>query len=427
MEHRLELPRPIVSPTREMPPRTFLLLVAIAVSFVINRRLALGMRLVDFLIMVFVGRTLLFRRISLTSEFALVSSYYLILIAGLCYGIVALGVASPQNFIYAYKYSMPFLFFMALRSYDLSADQTTAFTRVLVATFAFLCVYVFIHILLVSLGLLAASIRVAFPFTSPNERGYVHADAPLYSAFLSLGTMTLIFIHRLRLSGLRNGTFWVLIIVSLGANLATGSRTGLVAAVVGLSVLGFDETVRRIRHISKRRGVRPATIVLLLVVVVLAVSAFVVLVQRTAQQRYGVQYLIERTLNFELANDQSANARLIKAEYAFGTVWDHLKFIGIGMPSTTHDWFDIGISAIFFTGGILGTVVFFTILAVFLAKMHRRAVVNDQRLAFRALAYAFLSYGVSHVGAEYFLVTRSVVPFLLFIYLFSSVIDRKRV
>jgi hypothetical protein len=390
-----------------------LLVFLIALLYPVNYSLALAFRIADILAILLMCVSLPHLRVRDRDVFTLSMLFFVFYISSILYGILAIGIVTANNFVFVYKYLFAFVLLWVLLSIPFSSNNLHSLQSILFFVFILLDLWVFAYVLLRLFGVLRGHFRVSFPFSSSADPNL--SDSPTYSTVLATCLIAYLFTPRPR--SLKTA-LKVLAITALtvAAILMSGSRTGLASLaltciIFGLRWLAGAMGSGRIRF--KRYTLWIALGVILLLVVVGA--------RMGGLSNEALLQLFSRTISFGM--DESVSWRLEKARYAIGIVFEGPMLLGVGSQSTLHTWFDSAWPNILVNTGPVGVLVFLLIVYLILYHAKIRAMANATLKAYRALEYLFISYAISSISLESFLVTRGFVPFAAFAVIFLKMIQ----
>jgi hypothetical protein len=394
----------------------YFLFLVILISFPVNITLVSGLRISDFVLLFGILYIVLYRRTVWTGESELVLMFAVVVLVSLLYGYLAIGLVKSTNIFFLYKYSLPVLTVILLRSIVLSMDQTHRLVKLQIAMFIFMCLYVYAHIVLVLFGVIRAHLRVSFPFSFLGNSELV-SDAPLYSAYLSNSFCFFYILTDRKIVKLPKIVFVSVILLFIPTIVLTGSRTGMMSAAISLFLYEVYNIVISLIRGSARINTTKVALVLILIL-------GLVLLLIVAGDTPEVRNLVDRATNLDFANDISSQSRIRKMGLAIDSIMnENAMLIGIGMQSTRMDWIDSSIGALLLMSGGLGLVLVVSIILMYLARMKRE---NKRSETYIVLLFVVINYVLSNLISEYFLVTRSVLPFLINLVLLEKLMYDER-
>ena len=379
------------------------LILLVTVFFPVNYSLAFKLRISDIFILMLVVVSLPWIRWSYSRLFFYILAFFALFSISMVYGVMTRGVVTPTNMLFIYKYAIAFLLFWVLTSVPLSPRGVERIRKTAFLIYFLLIGYVFLYVIRYASGVRGVSIRVSFPFS--NVVDPTLSDAPLYSVVLSTCFIGYLFFPRESRTKTRVFVACVCLL-TVAAIMFSGSRTGLLSIPLTLALYGARKVYRG--FLTGRLRLRPRVILL---IVVLAAAAAVILIRSSSITDNTLAALMSRALSFNLGGDASVGARVEKSLYVIENIFQGPILIGIGMQSTFHTWFDNTYSAVLFTTGPLGLVLFLMIIVGFLRTVKVMARRSGTMRSYDALEYLFINYMICGITSEYFLVTRGLVPF----------------
>jgi hypothetical protein len=263
--------------------------------------------------------------------------------------------------------------------------------------------------------------RPHFPFTDPYFK-----DSHLLAAYISTGSLAIILCRRYHLLKMSLLPYGILVTIVFLAMLLTGSRNGIVTFVTTMAVFNLY-------LLSQKLSVRQSLIRLKRPTLYLA---FVVLISATViiglYMKYGpendlVTRLLKRAFYFDPSGDQSYLGRVRKFIIAYNLVFDGPVFIGIGLQSSSLSFYDGAIVSILVSTGLSGLLVFTAIIYLFFANLYTKAVQNQRREEFLISLFVSVNYILANIITEFFLVSRSVIPFAVFLGLTTRLVHIPKV
>ncbi|MBS4218991.1 O-antigen ligase family protein [Bacillus sp. FJAT-49711] len=391
----------------KFPLITILLII---ISFPVNYNLGFGIRFVDIIVITFIAIILFtsnFHKLSHT--FIYLYIFLLLYLLSMGYGIIFIGIESSSNFFFIYKYMLPFLLAYSLLKVKLEEQQIYRLIKWFFLIFFLLIIYTYLYVLVFS-----GEGRPSFPFSNDMTWG---VDAHLFSAYLSNSLLAFIMFatYKYKLSYTKR---LIIFSASFGALLLTGSRTGILTLAIVMVVILITYFFK-----SFKIGLIKYRTIFFVLTLILLIPVAVYSYDLVNQQDNYKENLINRALNFNLAEDQSSLSRLNKARMGLELVNKELIFIGVGMQSTEMVWFDNSIANIVVSSGYLGLIAFIFIIVSFIKNTYKVAVRHDRLREFNVFFVVFTHYILVNMITEYFLVSRSIVPFIVFIILIIKVIN----
>ncbi|MFA5104874.1 MAG: O-antigen ligase family protein [Candidatus Margulisiibacteriota bacterium] len=322
------------------------------------------------------------------------------------------------NYIaFFYKYLLMFLLAWFILSADLKKEQIELLLKALLFSFYFLVLYVYFYQYRVFSGARIFP-RPDFPFSSTAG---LSSGGHLYGAYLSTGVMACssywIFISK-------KSFFWIpLLFLTFGAILLTGSRAPMIAMLFGYVILLFVCSFGKNMAASLKK--------MFLLMLIISSIAFIILTVFAG--RFAIYEktmdVIDRSVSFSdiaSGSDGSVMGRMEKIELGTGTVLDHSVMFGTGVSSTPFLWVDNSVVRLLIDSGFGGLVLFAIILVLFIVNAFKTAKTNGNMRLFYVFFLACFTYFVNSVSTEFFLVARSVFPFIILICLLYKLISVKR-
>jgi hypothetical protein len=398
---------------RPRPTPAKILLFLIALLYPINYRLALNLRIADFLILLLVFASAPYLRVRDMHVFTLAIVFFILYAVSVLYGIFTVGIVTSTNFVFVYKYLIAFVLFWVIASLPLEPRELQSLQRLLFFVFFLLIAWVFAYILLRAQKILSGNYRVSFPFSSSDDPRL--SDSPLYSVVLSTCLVAYLFAPRRRTATSMIKACAVTGVTGL-AIILSASRTGLVSMVGTFVIYGMRRIYRDM--IRGRIRFKRYTIWISLIMII---AGAIIMVWASGITDKTLLPLLSRAISFR--TDESVNSRFGKALYAIQDVFGGPILIGIGSQSTFHVWFDSTWVNVLYNTGAAGVLVFILLLVLFLRNCKARALASGTSGAYEGLEYLFINYSISSISLEPFLVTRGLVPFVFFSAIFLRRID----
>ena len=311
-----------------------------------------------------------------------------------------------ERFGFIYKYFFLFATPWVVKSIIKTKKQLKIAYLLLLTSFIFMCSWSYFYLLLVYFDMIEGGLRVCYPFS----RDYFVSDAHLYSSYIGFFTVAYLiylrpfFSHRLLLS-------FCIITNAFIALLLAGSRTGILLVSVSIMLISSYKILvflSRSRHFVRLRSLFFLTFGTL----ALLVSSHYIVQFSSYSSDYD--YLIERSLNFDLFTDNSSSIRikllntsLIESEYS-------LWIFGSGFFSR-YKWYD-GILSILIAHGGFPLVLIFVIL-VFTFWFKSLLTFNNfhKVLVFTLLVFIYV---IANAITEYVFISRNAFPIISFLTLY---------
>jgi len=137
----------------------------------------------------------------------------------------------------------------------------------------------------------------------------------------------------------------------------------------------------------------------------------ILLVLSSSYLNLNLDVLINRTFTFSL--DASFMGRISKFHQALNEASHGSYFLGVGLLSRQGVWYDGIHSQIISAGGFLSFLVF---LFIFLYYWNKRNVYFETKALSYTYSFMLFLYFISNFITEFALVSRSIIPFLLYIF-----------
>jgi len=397
--------------------------ILLIATYSINYSLFLSLRPVDIVLILFAIWGVLNNDIKLRSFSLLIGVFYLLYLLSVVYGVLCIGIVNPQNFAFIYKYSVLFICVWLFLSSDLNEWQIKFLLKILFFSFIALIVYEFISLyrFRILFPELASRFRPNFPFTKPFNKGGYLGDAHLLAAYISTGLLAIIFCRRYNLLKIGLPLYCILITVVFIAMLLTGSRNGIVTFVMVMVLYAIFSVVKMFS--GPRRFVPAKRIAFYSAFVILISGAVIVVLYISHGSEHDfITRLLRRTFYFSLSEDQSLMGRISNFSIALDLVFNGPILIGVGLQSSPKSFFDGAISSILVSSGLIGLVVFISIIVMFFLDLYRKAVQNQRQEDFLILLFVSMNYILANLITEFFLVSRSVIPFSIFLGLAAKLV-----
>lgn len=386
-------------------------------TYAINYKVAFNLRPVDIVLILFAIWGVLNNDIKLRSFSLLICIFYILYFLSTIYGVLCIGVVNPQNFVFIYKYSVLFICVWLFLSSRLNERQIRFLLKILF--FSFIAVlayeYVTLYLFKVRYPNLVGTFRPNFPFTDPfpSEGGGYLGDAHLFAAYISTGLLAIIFSRQYGLLRIGLPFYSLLLIVVFAGMLLTGSRNGIVTFSATVVLCGFLGLAKKIAASKNLVRIKRASLQLVFVGLV-AVAALTALYIKYGTQQNLAKRLLRRAFYFSLSEDQSYLGRVRKFTAAWDLVLDSPVIIGPGLQSASCSFFDGAVPSILVSAGLGGVCVYATIIVASFAILHKKATQNQRLKEFQILSFVSLNYLLANLITEFFLVSRSVIPFAVF-------------
>ncbi|MEQ9099172.1 MAG: hypothetical protein RIF40_08495 [Imperialibacter sp.] len=382
---------------------SYILLSVSVLAVPFNLKLLGPFRLLDISLMLLI--LIYIKDISITSKtFTIYIGLAILVSISTVLSVSEYGVTRFDTIFFAYKFLMPLLIFKALEKRGFAENEISSTINYQILIFLILVLWVYAYLYFRLTGVIRGSFRPSLPF---NEDNYT-SDSPFYSTVLAMYFILIFFIYKAIKNRLFRGILFVLAIASL---LLTGGRSGLVflAVYFGLySLFTFKP------YISRKR--LPIYFVLLIGLIVAGVVASDQIINNR---------LIERSLSFDLGEDQSAQGRVAKLIMSFENNYQFGLLFGRGFLSHDALWYDGAISTINAYFGILGVFI----VSILLYNIYITQIIplkKDYQKAYYVLFSLTTAYIVTNLISDYYLLTRSIFPFLINFFLIKYILVNAR-
>lgn len=412
-----------------------------------NYKLVLIIRPVDVVMVLFIGWSIFkfslfdlnknnYQAALLNKTALLVWSYFLIFIVSTIFGLIKIGIVTPTNIAFFYKYFAFFLFFLASKTALLKATtlQIKNLTIFLLIVFCLMVLNIILNVYhpnktlhpgyfllkhTIAMSSQSFRLRPSFPFSA----GFF-SDAHIYASYLSNGFVSIL--GFLVFKNIRFGFLLALTIalLSIPPMMLTGARGGVAIHILCISLV-FMVGVYTNRNNIKKINLWGVFLFAALTPVLFLIIAFSVK-SGVLEVREEVHYIVSR---LTLLNVEMFSPRLTKIVESIGlVVKEGPILIGIGMLSTGQVFLDNAIAAILLSSGVIGCILFGFIVANFLKRSFKTARQNNRMSEFLILIFVVANYILNNiVVSEFFLVTRSMVPFVLLCCLIRAVINKPEI
>lgn len=385
-----------------MKRKYFLIISLIILSIPINYSFLFDFfRPVDVLSIVLIILTFKKWKLDLTELFLWLSFFILIIFSSFI-GFQRMNYTSIVNGLgFFYKYFFIFAFLISLSALEVNQKQLKIIYNLLYIVYFFLFIWVFIYIYLVSNKMLIGSYRPSFPFSN----NYQTSDAHLYANYLSL---SFVFFH-LTQRNFKVPLFLKIIesLFIIPAIFLTGSRNGLLILFLGI-IISFLLSLANMKNLLKE--LLYFSRIFLFIGIILLVLSFSHL-NLNLDVLINLDLLINRALTF--GSDESSMGRIYKFHQALNEASHGLYFLGEGLFSRQGVWYDGIHSQIISAGGFLSFLVF---LFIFLYYWNKKNVYFETKALSYTYSIMLFLYFISNFITEFVLVSRSLIPFLLYIF-----------
>jgi len=386
-------------------------------TYAVNYSLFLGLRPVDIVLILFAAWGVLNNGIRSRTLLILILTFGILYLLSTVYGVLRIGIIQPNNFAFIYKYSILFVCIWLVLSSRLHEQQIKFLLKILFFSFLAIIAYEYLSLyrLRTEYPELVHTFRPSFPFTDPlpfEGSGYL-GDAHLLAAYISTGLLAIIFSRQYGLLRIGLPFYSLLLVVVFSGMLLTGSRNGIVTFSATVVLCGFLGLTKKIAASKNLVRIKRASLQLVFVGLV-GVAALTALYIKYGTQQNLAKRLLRRAVYFSLSEDQSYLGRVRKFTTAWDLVMDGPVIIGPGLQSASRPFFDGAVPSILVGAGLGGVCVYAAIIVASLAILHKKATQNRRLKEFQILFFVSLNYFFANIITEFFLVSRSVIPFAVF-------------
>lgn len=417
------------APVRRSSVCVFFLTLLIS-TYAINYPIALSLRPVDIILILFGAWGALNNRVRSRPLVLLIGVFYILYFLSTIYGVLVIGIISPQNFAFIYKYSVLFVCVWLVLSSRLDEQQARFLLKILFFSFLALITYEYISLyrFMIQSPESVRMFRPNFPFTEPfplHHGGYL-GDAHMLAAYVSTGLLALILCKRCGLFQVNFAIYALLLTVVFVGVLLTGSRNGIVTFFTTMVLFTLYLAGKKLSDRKSITRIRRPSFRLVCSVFVCGII-IVVLYMTYGGENDLVGRLLKRAFYFSLSEDQSYLGRVRKLIVACNLVFRGPVFLGVGLQSSPLSFFDGAIGSLLVSTGVSGIFVLAAIITVFLSELHAAAIHNQRQGEFLALFFVSINYIFANLVTEFFVVSRSVIPFAIFLGLTARLVHIPRV
>ena len=332
---------------------SFVLLLLSAIAYPINYS-TVGIRILDILFFLSALVSLPFLTLK-RNNLLLVLLFFLVFLISILCGFILVGDFNSEKLIFLYKYFYPFALIFIFYNLNLDYTQLNTLLKCMLASHVALVVWTFVYNYLVSTGQLYGSFRPSFPFSND----FLRSDAHLYSSVLAIGTLffTMFFKHMYS----SKIAFLIFVVLSVAAILLTGSRTGILVYLIGMTMF--------LILIEKR--------LLVIIFALIFLSSLTFLVINFSDIQIPDEYvrLIDRITSTDFSNDSSFLGRIHKLAIGLADSERAYFFIGTGVLHSSLVWYDSLAGSLMSHVGLLGCTIFFLMLY----KLRKNTVHSAQK------------------------------------------------
>lgn len=376
------------------------ILVAAVWLLPVSTTLLAGLRATDLLLVLLIAKTSWFGRYGAVPLFAFLLCVTAITLS-IFLGGISQGAPNFERLIFLYKYALVFLVPILVTKVVKAESDIKRVMRCYLHVFLILSSWVYIYLILRSVGVIQGNFRPSFPFSDD----YMVSDAHLYSAYLAISLVMILTYFRQRLK-INNAKAVFILFLGLGALLLTGSRTGLAIIFVSTPFLamGFLVSLSRARLAS-------AAVSLVLVALVLSILLETGYLGEVVD-RYND--LLLRAANFDLIYDISSINRVDKLVLAISEVKHTFWILGPGILYCSLTWYDGILAVLLAHGGValVGGFTLYFLYFLYFAVATAFGPAVTRKVGFYLTMCLVLIF-TANIISEYILVTRSGFPMIL--------------
>jgi len=310
-----------------------------------------------------------------------------------------------SRFIFIYKYLFVFITPWMIVLVVKTEKQIRIINRLLLISFILLSSWSYMYIYFKFLGLIIGNPRPSFPFGN-----YYINDAHVFSSYLGfflggyLFYLKNFFNHNIILSFLICANCFVGLI-------ATGSRTGILLAIITFLVIGTLKLITILRSLLqpklflKKKKIVHFIILIILMIVAISILPFI-------SEQLNIQFdVTKRALNFDLIGDKSSVGRIKKLIVALNEGQYSGWLLGTGL-SSEKVWYDGIFSILMAHGGVLLIFSIFLLYTQLIIKAYFSS--KNQKIFFNFL-FLVLLYLISNLITEHVFIQRNSFPILVLI------------
>lgn len=296
-----------------------------------------------------------------------------------------------------YKYVFVFTFWTSLSSLSVNQKQLKNIYSMLYIVYFFLLSWVFIYMYLISNKIIAGSYQPTFPFSN----SYQKTDAHLYANYL---VFSFVFFHLTKkyfqLPKILRIIESLLIIPAI---FLTGARNGVLLLFLSIIII-ILLNLKKMKNFLNELLYFLSTFIFAVVIILILILYF-------PSFSSNIETLINRAFSF--GKDMSVG-RITKFYQALNEASYGAYFFGVGLFSRQGVWYDGIHSQIISAGGFLAFSFFIFICLHYWNK--RKVYFTTKPLSYAYSLMLFI-YFISNFITEWALVSRSVIPFLFYIFI----------
>jgi len=348
-----------------------------------------GLRLLDFIFFLMFFLSLKFVTVK-KNNLLIVLPFFILLVLSIMMGdIFTDNALNYERIIFIYKYSYPFILIMILYNLNLTKNQLDKIFNFALFSYIVLVLWVYLYLYLKLHNMISGSFRPSFPFSND----FWISDAHLYSATLAVG---LLFFSLFKNYSIKYKIPFV--IISFGAIILTGSRSGLLVFIIGIFIYGIVNIKKFIVYLP---------------IIIGTISVFMVL-SNFIEIPHNYMLLVERASNFDVSNDASSMGRITKMLVGINDSSYILYLLGVGLMQSSYTWYDSLVGILMSHVGLLGFISFFFVLYVFRLNTINIPIKSHYKIIFTIVLYCYI---IANFITEYFFISRSVFPIVIYLFI----------
>jgi hypothetical protein len=391
----------------------FLFLSLLIVLYPINIRVFLVFRPVDIVLCISAVWCILFFGIRDRNLLALIILFYILFIVSMVYGLLFREIKNINSFVFFYKYFVVFSIFWITTRFS-SNFREKQIKALVILCFLVLGVMVY-HVYQFPNSPFSRNwvIRPSFPYSRIN-------DSHIHGSYYSFMIIALLVCYRYKIIKINLLVFIAFVFVSVYAMLIVGARGGSIT--LGITSLLFFGLI--FLEWVKSPKIKKKTLLFLTVFVCL--SGSFILNNNVHEKNWTKLSKKINLRSFNYSYNAMARLRVRKINEGIDAIIvNGPVLIGIGLQSVPVIWWDNAFIEVLISAGLLGVMLLFTIIGFYLFNLRVEAIHNQRRGEFIALIFIFFDYIIINLAvAEFFLVSRSMIPFGLISGLIIALIRR---
>lgn len=377
-------------------------LFLLILTYPINYKLFLTFRITDFILMWTILLFIIYYKFDLTIYVILFMLFLLFFVISNIVSAFRFSVFNIENLLFLYKYCLPFIIIYIFTRTVKDKEELVFYIKISNIIFILMALYVYFFLFLSTTGFFPFGMRPAFPFTDVWTRKA--SDAHLYSAYLS--NSLLFYIISFKVLGKKSIFNYIVLVITIGALLLTGSRNGILTIILTLFLYFFYLNLKNINNLNTK--IRKGMLFIIVFMTFLIIAVVLNIEKFSFYEDFII--LVERALAFNFFNgDTSSNVRITNLTESINLSLESC-LLGIGITNTESSWLDGGISHLLVSSGFWGVLVFISIIMILICNTYIKSNNLD---SFMFVFLLILNYTVSNLISEFFLITRSIVPFAI--------------